>query len=182
MIAETLLPGFMSTLDAIIRRQIVAVAERVWSPDEERVAVTLPRTVGFADLVDYTIVSGSLSAGQLADVLMAFDERTAQIVTGGGGQVVKTIGDEVLFVTEDAAQACAIALALVGAFGRDGLPPVQRRACEGDRGVGPRRRLRTRRQPGGASRRPRPSPPLWSLPRPWPKRLHVPSPSRPSRP
>jgi adenylate cyclase len=108
-----------------LRRQIVAVSERMWSTDPERSAVTLPRTVGFADLVDYTTVSGSMSARQLTDVLITFDERTAEIVTRHRGQVVKTIGDEAMFVAEDAGDACAIAIDLVHAFGRDGLPPVR---------------------------------------------------------
>ena len=46
-ITETLLPTFVSTLDAVLRRQIVAVAERMWSTDAERSIVTLQRTVGF---------------------------------------------------------------------------------------------------------------------------------------
>ena len=125
LFAQTMLPAFVSTLDALIRRQIVAVAERMWSTDPERTAVTLRRAVGFADLVDYTAVTSAMSARQLANTLMAFDERMAQIVVHGGGQVVKTIGDEALFVTEDVAAACSIGLELVAAFGRDELPPVR---------------------------------------------------------
>ena len=125
LFAQTMLPAFVSTLDALIRRQIVAVAERMWSTDPERSAVTLRRAVGFADLVDYTAVTSAMSARQLATTLMTFDERTAQIVVHGGGQVVKTIGDEALFVTQDVAAACSIGLELVAAFGRDELPPVR---------------------------------------------------------
>ena len=51
---QTLLPNFVSTLDAVLRRQIVAVAERMWSTDPERTVVTVQRTVGFVDLVGYT--------------------------------------------------------------------------------------------------------------------------------
>jgi adenylate cyclase len=125
LFARTMLPAFVSTLDALIRRQIVAVAERVWSTDPERTAVTLRRAVGFADLVDYTALTSAMSARKLAHTLMAFDERVAQIVVHGGGQVVKTLGDEALFVTEDVAAACSIALELVAAFGRDELPRVR---------------------------------------------------------
>jgi adenylate cyclase len=123
--ARTTMPSFTSTFDAVLRRQIVAAAERMWSTDEEQSAVMLPRTVGFADLVGYTEVSASMSVRRLTDLLMAFDERTAEVVTRRGGQLVKTIGDEALFVTENVADACAIALELVRSFGHDGSPPVR---------------------------------------------------------
>ena len=50
--------------------------------------------------------------------------RTAEIVSNGDGQIVKTIGDEAMFVTEDADDACRIALDLIGASGGT-LPPVR---------------------------------------------------------
>jgi len=121
---QTLLPAFVSTLDAVLRRQIVAVAERMWSTDKERSAVMLQRTVGFVDLVGYTAATASLSVRELTDVLLEFDGRTAEVVARGHGQVVKTIGDEVMFVTEDADDACRIALDLVDASGGQ-LPPVR---------------------------------------------------------
>lgn len=131
-IAQTLLPAFVRTLDVLLRRHIVAVAERIWSTNEERTAVTLPRTVGFADLVGYTAAAATMSVGELAGVLIEFDERTAQIVARGHGQVVKTIGDEALFVTEDSADACRIALDLVREYGRGRLPPVRVGLATGD--------------------------------------------------
>ena len=121
---QTLLPAFVSTLDAVLRRQIVAVSERMWSTDIERSAVTLHRTVGFVDLVGYTSTSASLSVRELTDVLIEFDERTFEVVARGRGQIVKTIGDEAMFVTEHAADACRIALDLVDASGGQ-LPPVR---------------------------------------------------------
>ena len=59
-LTQTLLPNFVSTLDAVLRRQIVAVAERMWSTDPERSVVTVQRTVGFVDLVGYTTADGVL--------------------------------------------------------------------------------------------------------------------------
>jgi adenylate cyclase len=122
--AQTLLPAFVGTLDALLRRQIVAVADRMWSTDVERSAVTLPRTVGFVDLVGYTEATAALSVRQLTEVLIDFDNRTADVAARRNGQIVKTIGDEAMFVTEDAADACHIALDLVGAAGGE-LPPVR---------------------------------------------------------
>jgi adenylate cyclase len=123
-LTETLLPSFVSALDAVLRRQIVAVAERMWSTDPERSIVTVQRTVGFVDLVGYTTATASLSLREITDVLLAFDQRSSEIVAGGKGQIVKTIGDEAMFVTEDAGDACRIALELVDTAG-DTLPPVR---------------------------------------------------------
>jgi adenylate cyclase len=123
-LADLVLPEFVRSLDVMLRRQIVAVAERVWSTDEEQTSVTLARTVGFADLVGYTAAATAMSVRELADVLVAFDERTSDIIQRHRGQVVKTIGDEVLFAVESPANACRIALELVDAFG-NGLPEIR---------------------------------------------------------
>jgi adenylate cyclase len=124
-ITTSLLPAFVRSLDALLRQQILAVAKRMWSTDEEHSTVTLWRTVGFVDLVGYTELTGSLSARDLAAVLIDFDERTARAVGAGNGQVVKMIGDEAMFVTEEADDACRIALNLVAAFAQDHTPPVR---------------------------------------------------------
>jgi adenylate cyclase len=124
-ITQSLLPAFVSSLDALLRQQIVAVAKRMWSTDEEHSTVTLWRTVGFVDLVGYTEVTGSLSARDLAGVLIDFDERTAQAVRQGNGQVIKMIGDEAMFATEDPADACRISLDLVAASDNPQAPPVR---------------------------------------------------------
>jgi adenylate cyclase len=124
-ITQSLLPAFVSSLDALLRQQIVAVAKRMWSTDEDHSTVTLWRTVGFVDLVGYTEVTGSLSARDLAGVLIDFDERTARAVRQGNGQVIKMIGDEAMFATEDPADACRIALDLVAASDNAEAPPVR---------------------------------------------------------
>ncbi len=96
----------------------------MWSTDPERSVVTVQRTVGFVDLVGYTTATASLSLRELTHVLVEFDLRTSEIVAEGGGQIVKTIGDEAMFVTEDAGDACRIALELIDAAGGT-LPPVR---------------------------------------------------------
>lgn len=122
---ETMLPTFVRTLDALLRRQMIAVAERMWTTDDERTAVTLPRAIGFADLVGYSAAAATLSPRALIDVLVEFDERTSTAVARRRGQIVKTIGDEAMFVTEDPADACRIALDLVREFETGPLPPVR---------------------------------------------------------
>jgi len=124
-LAQTLLPAFVSALDTVLRRQLVAVSRRMWSTDEEQAAVTMSRTVGFVDLVGYTAAAATMSVRELTDVLVQFDEETADAVLRGNGQIVKTIGDEAMFVTEEAVDACRIGLDLVRAFDRGPLPPVR---------------------------------------------------------
>jgi adenylate cyclase len=124
-ITRSLLPSFVGSLDALLRHQILAVARRMWSTDPDRSTVTLWRTVGFVDLVGYTETTGTLSARALAEVLLDFDERTAEAVRRGHGQVIKMIGDEAMFVTESAAAACQIALDLVATFSGESTPPVR---------------------------------------------------------
>jgi adenylate cyclase len=131
-ITQTVLPGFVRSLDVLLRQQILAVAERMWSTDDDRSAVTLPRTIGFADLVGYTAASATMTVPELTAVLLSFDERTAAAALGANGQIVKTIGDEAMFVAERAADACRIALALVEVFGRDGMPAVRVGLAAGD--------------------------------------------------
>ena len=116
-LTQNLLPNFVSTLDAVLRRQIVAVAERMWSTDAEQSVVTVQRTVGFVDLVGYTSATAAWSLRELTNVLIEFDLRTSEIVAAGHGQIVKTIGDEAMFFTEHVDDACQIALDLIAASG-----------------------------------------------------------------
>jgi adenylate cyclase len=124
-IAEESLPTFVRMLDVLLRRQIVDVAERAWSNDEGQTAVTLPRTIGFADLVGYTAASTTMSVGELSAILAAFDEVITSVVHAGGGQLVKTIGDEAMFAAESALDACRIALSLLEGFRLAGLPTAR---------------------------------------------------------
>ena len=147
-LTERVLPGFVQTLDVLLRRQLVAVADRVWSTDAEQTVVTLARTVGFADLVGYTAASATMSVGELAAVLAEFDERVSGVVHRGNGQLVKTLGDEAMFVCESAGDACRIALRLVEDFAAGPLPPVRVGLAAGQVLSAVRGRVRARRQPG----------------------------------
>jgi adenylate cyclase len=130
-LVETVLPSFVRTLDAALRHQLVRVSP-TWSTDNERSAVVMPRTVGFADLVGYTTKAAGLSVRELTAVLMQFDEATSSAVLAEGGRIVKMIGDEAMFVTEEPASACRIALRLISTFGHGTLPPVRVGMAAGD--------------------------------------------------
>ena len=152
-IAQGMLPAFVGTLDVLLRRQIVAVAERTWSTDAERSAVTLPRSIGFADLVGYTAAAATMSVHELMSTLVEFDERTADVVLRGNGQIVKTIGDQAMFVTEHAGDACRIALRARRRVRSQSTAPDPRRAGRRPDRLRVRRPLRARRQPRRPARR-----------------------------
>ncbi|HSO95011.1 MAG TPA: adenylate cyclase regulatory domain-containing protein [Acidimicrobiia bacterium] len=69
-------------------------------------------TVGFLDLVGSTVLAERLSPAELGALISAFEREATEVVSATDGRVVKTIGDEVMFVTTDAVAACTIALDL----------------------------------------------------------------------
>lgn len=86
--------------------------------DDQGIApeATDERSVGFADLVGFTSVVSRLSERRVSALVGEFEALAADVVTAHGGRIVKTIGDEVLFVTSRAASAAAIGLDLVDAL------------------------------------------------------------------
>jgi class 3 adenylate cyclase len=111
--ARELLPPFLDAVNAVFRRHLVLFSYQLWSPDEDKAAVTLERTVGFADMVGSTEAVRAGSVAELALTVRRFEELIWDVVTGPGGRVVKLIGDEAMFVVEDAPSACQIALDVV---------------------------------------------------------------------
>jgi adenylate cyclase len=103
-------------LSAAISR-MVADAELI---DEQAGVV---RCVGFADLVAFTRLVSRLSELELARVVQRFEALASDVVTAHGGRVIKTMGDEVLFVAVGAAPAAAIALDLIQAMAEDDVLP-----------------------------------------------------------
>src|SRR3954452_7429721 len=80
--------------------------------------------VGFADLAGYTMLSAELDAEDLREFVDRWEELAYDTVAQHGGRVVKTIGDEVMFVGLPAPVA-RIADALRDAAEAAGLPPVR---------------------------------------------------------
>jgi adenylate cyclase len=124
-LTSTVLPAFIESLDAVLRCQILTAGKQMWSTDVDRSAMTVERTVGFVDLVGYTALVETLSVGQLAELLSDFDETTSEVVSRWNGTIVKSIGDELMFVTQDPNDACRIAVELIERFGSDGHLPVR---------------------------------------------------------
>ena len=82
--------------------------------------------MGFLDLVGYTALSQELDADELSELVDRFEALTRDTVAELGGRVVKTIGDEVMYVAEDTAQAATIALRLTERTGTDEVLPLAR--------------------------------------------------------
>jgi adenylate cyclase len=123
--ATTLLPVIERLQSYVWRRHLAAAADRILLlPPGELAAATM--TVGFADIVGYTRVARHSDIEGLATLLEAFEEDTSDAVVSNHGQVVKMVGDEVLFVTDRPGDAAEIALRLTGPD-RDskGLPALR---------------------------------------------------------
>jgi adenylate cyclase len=106
------------------RRHLSAAVSRMITdaePIDDQPGVV--RSVGFADLVSFTRLVRRLSERDLARVVQRFEALASSVVTAHGGRVIKTVGDEVLFVAIGAAPAAAIAIDLVEAMAEDDLLP-----------------------------------------------------------
>lgn len=113
------LPEILEELEKIAtygyRRQLNSAVLRLalrGGGDAENNSLPLVRGVGFADLVSYTSLSREMNERTLADLVKTFEQRCAEVIAVGGGRIIKTIGDEVLFLTETPEAAARIALTL----------------------------------------------------------------------
>jgi len=122
------LPDIADELEPLLvyawRRHLSAAISRMVSDSEPTTDSSgVVRCVGFADLVSFTRLVRRLSERELARVVQRFEALASDVVTAHGGRVIKTVGDEVLFVASGAAPAAAIALDLVEAMAEDDLLP-----------------------------------------------------------
>ncbi len=116
--AARLLPELEALLVRSWRLQLAAAVERVLDDDATLVdAVHL--TVGFADLVGFTRLSRRLEQRELAAVVERFEQVGADLVATAGARLVKTLGDEVLFVADQPAAAVQAGLDLQDGFEAD---------------------------------------------------------------
>lgn len=123
--AGVLLPVIEKLQTYVWRRHLAAAYERILlAPPGELAEATM--TVGFADIVGYTKTARHAAIEDLAALLETFEEDTSEAVVAHHGQVVKMVGDEVLFVTDRPADAAEIALRLISpARAGQGLPALR---------------------------------------------------------
>ncbi|HKH04468.1 MAG TPA: adenylate/guanylate cyclase domain-containing protein [Acidimicrobiales bacterium] len=109
--ATTVLELIPKVIEVAWRRHVYAAARRRMTLAET--GLEQQGAVGFADLVGFTALSQQMSEAELAAVVDQFEDLCFDVVTAGGGRVVKMIGDEVMFTVDapDAAAEMALALA-----------------------------------------------------------------------
>jgi adenylate cyclase len=129
---EMLVYSWRRQLNAGVQRLAVraeaglASSEEGREGDEDDAPLPLARAVGFADLVSYTSLSRRMNEKTLAQLVQRFENKCAEIISVGGGRLVKTVGDEVLYIAETPAAGAEISLALCQAFTEDEILPQAR--------------------------------------------------------
>jgi len=120
--ADQTLPAMGRLLEFVWRRHFQAAIRRAMLLRSRGGNTNLPElSVGFADMVGFTMLSQQLSEEELAALVSRFEDVAHDVVTSGGGRVVKMIGDEVMFVAESPSAAAHIALGLAEAYADDEL-------------------------------------------------------------
>jgi adenylate cyclase len=106
------------------RRQMAAAVGRLAEgSDGAGLASSAALTVGFADLVSYTRLSQRLQQRELGILVQRFEGLASDVITAGGGRVIKTVGDEVLFTADNAVAGAVIALSLSEQMAVDDVVP-----------------------------------------------------------
>ena len=132
-LARTVLPPVEALQSYVWRRHLASATGRALA-DGSTAAAATPLAVCFVDIVGYTSRSKGLDEGELVDWLERFEDAATRLVVDHGGRIIKTIGDEVLFVAdrvEDAAET-ALELTARGADPDDDVPPVRAGMAYGD--------------------------------------------------
>lgn len=125
-LVELLLPELEEFLNYVWRRQLAAVTGRVVQAADDEETVNRRLAVAFADLVGFTRLSKRLEEEELGELVEAFETTAADLVAAHGGRLIKTLGDEVLFVSDDAGTAADIGMRLIETMGNDDTMPALR--------------------------------------------------------
>jgi adenylate cyclase len=113
-------------VDHTHRLQLRAALWRKLAGPEPGSPGTVQVAVGFVDLVGFTALAEDLEEAQLAALVDRFTAVAHDTVTAAGGRIVKTIGDEVMFIADRPQTAAQIALQLSAESGRDEVLPEAR--------------------------------------------------------
>jgi adenylate cyclase len=125
-LAEGLLPVIEGLQSYVWRRHLAAATGRALASANDDELSSRTCVVGFADIVGYTATTRHAGIDELSALLEAFEKDATETIATYRGRVVKTVGDEVLFVTDAAADAAEIALRLADPARIDqGLPMLR---------------------------------------------------------
>lgn len=133
-IEDLLLYSWRRQLNSAVHRMALRVETGVAAYQQDSgesdggTPLPLARAVGFADLVSYTSLSRRMNERTLAQLVQRFEAKCAEIISVGGGRLVKTIGDEVLYVAETPQAGAQIALSLSRELAKDEMFPQTRGA------------------------------------------------------
>jgi adenylate cyclase len=119
-------PRLSRLIDYGLRLQLRAAIRRKLTASDPQATGAAELAVGFVDLVGYTALSQELEPEDLGALVSRFEELAYDTVAEHEGRVVKTIGDEVMFVAADPASAALIALRLTEGSAVDELLPDAR--------------------------------------------------------
>ena len=109
-VAAAVIPALEQLQSYVWRRHLAATVHRMTATATD--GDTWEMVVGFADMVGFTRTTRRRSVDELSEMIERFGSATNEVIADGHGRIVKTVGDEVLFVADDAPAAAAIALAL----------------------------------------------------------------------
>ncbi|WP_236665524.1 adenylate/guanylate cyclase domain-containing protein [Nocardioides baculatus] len=126
-LASDVLPRVEALQTYVWRRHLASAAQHLLEDTSTLSSAETRLSVCFVDIVGYTTRSRSLDGAELVEWVDRFEQDTTTLVVDHGGQVIKTIGDEVLFTVADPAAAVEIALALTarGDDAEDPFPAVR---------------------------------------------------------
>lgn len=113
VVPQLLVYAWIRHLHAAGRRAMVALDRGAPNVSELELAV------GFVDLVGFTILSQQLTTQELGAVVSRFEELSSDTVASRGGRVVKMIGDEVMYVSEDPDAAVEVGLVLKEEYAKE---------------------------------------------------------------
>ncbi|MGW0657740.1 adenylate/guanylate cyclase domain-containing protein [Streptodolium elevatio] len=108
------------------RRHLAAATTRVMESLTDHNTVGQRLAVGFADLVGFTRLSRNLSEAELGRLVQTFEDAASDVITSLGGRLVKTLGDEVLFVAFKPESAVELGLRLVEVMADEPVLPELR--------------------------------------------------------
>ncbi|WP_394813645.1 adenylate/guanylate cyclase domain-containing protein [Streptomyces hazeniae] len=125
-LVQLLLPELEEFLVYVWRRQLAAATGRVVQAQDDDDTVARRQAIGFADLVGFTRLTRRLEEDELGELVEAFETTAADLVAAHGGRLIKALGDEVLYVAEEAGTAAEIGLRLIETLGNDATMPELR--------------------------------------------------------
>lgn len=129
MASVAIVPMVERELQYLFRRHLFASAlERAIDADDDHDEVV----VGFADVVQFTRLSGQMNEQDLATLLETFEAETTGIIVDRGGRVIKLIGDAVMFTVDGDHRAAELALDMVDTFAAPDRPDLRVGLAHGD--------------------------------------------------